>query len=92
MLHTKVVKQRVNPNLFFFFYFVSVWDDGHSLFLCDNHFMIYVSQIIMLYTLHSSACQLYLNKEGKKEKWMAKAFPNLVKTINPQIQETQGIP
>ena len=56
--------------------------------------MMYVSQIIKLYTLnlYSSACQLHLNKDGKKEKWMAKAFPNLVKIINPQIQETQGIP
>ena len=34
--------------------------------------MIYVSQIIMLYTsnIHSAACQLYLNKTGeKKEFW-----------------------
>ena len=31
--------------------------------------MIYVSQITMLYTLkvHSAACQLYLNKTGKKK-------------------------
>ena len=34
----------------------------------DNHFMMYVSQIIMLYTLKmcSARCQLYLNKTGKK--------------------------
>ena len=32
--------------------------------------MIYVSQIIMLYTsnFYSAACQLYLNKTGKKKK------------------------
>ena len=28
----------------------------------DNHFMMCVSQIIMLYTLYSAVCQLYLNK------------------------------
>lgn len=28
----------------------------------DNHFMMYFSQIIMLYTLNSVVCQLYLNK------------------------------
>ena len=36
----------------------------------DNHFMMYVSQIIMLYTLKmcSARCQLYVNKTGKKRK------------------------
>ena len=35
---------------------------------CDNPFMIYVTQIIMLCTLnlYSAVCQLYLNKTGKK--------------------------
>ena len=37
---------------------------------CGNHFMIYVSQIIKLYTLNSytAVCQLYLNKAGRKKK------------------------
>ena len=36
---------------------------------CDNHFMMRVSQIIMLYTnLYSTICQLYLNKTGRKKK------------------------
>ena len=37
---------------------------------CDNHFMLYVTHIIMLYTLnlHSAVCQLYLNKTTKKRK------------------------
>ena len=32
--------------------------------------MMYVSQIIMLYTLnlYSAVCQLYLNKAGRREK------------------------
>ena len=32
--------------------------------------MMYVSQVIMLYTwnLHSALCQLYLNKAGRKKK------------------------
>lgn len=34
----------------------------------DNHFTVYVSQIIMLYmlNLYSASCQLYLNKTGRK--------------------------
>ena len=34
--------------------------------------MIYASQITMLYTLnaHSAACQLYLNKTGKKKEFL----------------------
>ena len=37
---------------------------------CANYFMMYVSQIIMLYTLnfYSAICQLYLNKSGTKKK------------------------
>ena len=37
---------------------------------CGNHFMVYVSQIIMLYTLnlYSAECQLYLNKTRRKKK------------------------
>ena len=37
---------------------------------CDNHFIMYVSQIIMLYTLSvsSAVCQLYLHKTGRKKK------------------------
>lgn len=36
---------------------------------CDNHFMKYVSHIIMLYTfnLHSAVSQLYLNKTRRKK-------------------------
>ena len=36
---------------------------------CDNHFMMYVSQVIMLYTLniYSAISQLYLNKTGRKK-------------------------
>ena len=35
---------------------------------CGNHFTMYVSQTIMLYTLnlYSVVCQLYLNKTGQK--------------------------
>ena len=36
---------------------------------CGNHFMLYKSQIIMLYTLnlYSAACQLYLNETGEEK-------------------------
>ena len=35
---------------------------------CDNHFMVYISQIIILCTLnlYSAVCQFYLNKTGRK--------------------------
>lgn len=38
--------------------------------LVGNHLMIYVSQIITLYTLnlHSVVCQSHLNKTGRKKK------------------------
>ena len=37
---------------------------------CDNHFMIFVSQIIMLYTLnlYPVVCQLHPSKIGRKKK------------------------
>ena len=36
---------------------------------CGNHLTMYVSQIILLYTLnlYSAACQLYSNKKGGGE-------------------------
>ena len=36
---------------------------------CDNHFMMYTNQIIMLYTLnlYSDVCQLYLTKTGRRK-------------------------
>ena len=41
--------------------------DVHQTYY-DNHFMMHVSQIIMLQTLnlHCATCQLYLNKIGRK--------------------------
>ena len=45
------------------------WDDRCSAkhYHCDYHFMMYVGQI-MVYTLnlHSTVCQLYMNKSGRK--------------------------
>lgn len=39
-----------------------------SLLNCEHHFMMYVSQIFILYTLnlHNAENQLYLNKTNKK--------------------------
>ena len=36
---------------------------------CDNNFMMYVSQITMLYNLnlYKAVCQLHLNKTGRKK-------------------------
>ena len=41
-----------------------------SLLNCEHHFMMYVSQIIILYTLnlYNAENQLYLNKQRKKQK------------------------
>ena len=43
--------------------------DIHQTY-CGHHFMMQVSQIIMLYTLnlHSAICQLYLNKTRRKKR------------------------
>ena len=43
--------------------------DVHYIY-CGHHFMMYVSQIIMLYTLnlYSVVFQLYLNKTGRKKR------------------------
>ena len=40
----------------------------NSNIYCGNHFMMYVSQIIMLYmvNIYSAICQMYLNKIGIK--------------------------
>ena len=50
--------------LSFLFYLYKIMD-CHQPY-CDNHFMMYTSQIIMLYTLnlYNAVCQLQLNKTG----------------------------
>ena len=61
--------KRVNPHHKEKKFFLSIWGDGCSLTYSDHHFMMHVSQIIMLYTLnlYSAVCQLYLNKTGRKK-------------------------
>ena len=46
---------------FILFNFVYIRDESVHKIYCDNHFMMYVSQIIMLHTsnLHSAVCQLH---------------------------------
>ena len=48
--------------------------------------MMYVSQIVILYTLnlHSAVCQLYLNKTGRKKKkeWQIREGPVLGTKFN----------
>ena len=69
---------RVNPKsshhkektlFFYFFNFVSIWDDGCSLNLLWSSFRD-ISHIIMLYTLnsYSAVYLLYLSKTGRKNK------------------------
>jgi len=43
---------------------------------CDNHFMMYISQTIMLYflNLYHAVYQLYLNKTRRKNKLIGKIF------------------
>lgn len=54
---------------FYFFNIASTWDNGVHWTYYGNHFIMYVSQIIMLATfnLRSAVCQLYLNKTGRKK-------------------------
>ena len=49
------------------FHFFNEIMDVHQIY-CGNHFMMCVSQIIILYilNLYSVICQLYLNKTGRK--------------------------
>ena len=51
---------------------------------CDNHFMIFVSQI-MLYTLnlYTVVCQLHLSKIGKKKKKTTTTF-----TLTQSLSQT----
>ena len=46
---------------------------------CGHHFMMYVSQIILLFTLnlYSTVCQLYLNKLEKSLFKPSKKFFNV---------------
>ena len=43
--------------------------DVHETY-CDDHFMMYISQIMVLHSLnlYSNVHQLYINKTGKKTK------------------------
>ena len=52
----------------FFFYFLYLYEmtDVNETY-CGHHFTIHVSQVIMLYTLFSVVCQLYLNKTTKNK-------------------------
>ena len=76
--------KRVNPKsshhkekkVFLFLQFVQTFNfylyqmmDVHYIYY-GNHFMMYVSQIIMLYTLnlYRAVCQLYLNKTVRKKR------------------------
>lgn len=54
----------------------------HSTY-CGNHFMMYTSQIIMLYTLnlYSTICQLYLNKTRRKKSTQTNQLTNQLTSI-----------
>ena len=81
-LGMKVVK-RVNPTTshhkekvflsFSFILYLCEVMDVH----CGDHFMMYVSQIMILYTLnlYSAICQLYLNKTGRRRKILVMGAP-----------------
>ena len=70
MLHLKL--NKLNPNsyhteIFFLFLIFYKYMRWWMLTYCGNHFMICISQIIMLYTsnLHSDIHWLYLSKTGR---------------------------
>ena len=54
---------------------------------CDNDFMVYISQIIMLYTLnlYGAICQLYFRKTRRRKKRLREkvAFPLKLTTAFP---------
>ena len=65
MLYEKVVKRvclqsshYTDQSFFYFFNFVFIWNDGCSLNVCDNYFILYVSQIIISYTLGVVSCSV----------------------------------
>jgi len=71
LLKEKSLRFLITKKTFFYFFnFVSIWDEGCLLNLLWQSFHD-VSQIIMLYTLnlYSAVCQLYLNKTGIKIIW-----------------------
>lgn len=82
MFYMKVV-MRVNPKIYhprekyIFFFFLYLYDmmDVHKTY-CDNHFMMYKSQIIKLYSLnlYSAMCQSYLNITGRKKEKVFNGF------------------
>ena len=75
MVYMKVVKSA-NPksshhleNFFYFFNFVSIWDDGYLLNLLWNHFMMYVSQTARLYTNLYSLYVNYISRKLEEKKY-----------------------
>ena len=77
---------------FYFFDVVCIWDDWCSLNFCDILLIMYVSQIIMLYTLnlYSAVCQLYLNKTGrtkrKEERSLINNLSSYLITLEEEVQ------
>lgn len=70
------VAKKINPEfssqgkkIFPFIFYLCEMMDTHWTY-CGNLFMMYVGQIITLYTLnlHTTVCQLYLNKIGREKK------------------------
>ena len=59
-----------NKEKYVFFYFWILYLYDAHLTYCDNHFMMYINQIMMLYTLnlYSIAAQFCLNKSSIKQK------------------------
>ena len=65
--------------------------------IVKNHFMVYVNQIIMLYTLNlcSAVCQLYLNKTGRNKQmkrqnicWSLNTLSLVTRTLNSVVQQS----
>ena len=84
---------RVNPKFssqkfFSFILYLYKTMDIHETY-CDNHFRMYVTQIITLYTLnlYSAVCQLCLNKTGRKKE------KNPIECITQRVNhnETYGL-
>ena len=73
MLYMKVKRvsskssHHKEKNILKLLYLCEVMDVHCGNDYCGHHFIMYVSQIITLYTLNSAVCQLYLKKNWKKK-------------------------
>ena len=81
----RLYPKYITMKKYFFHFFLCLYEMMHvHKTYFSNHFMMYASQISMLYTLYSDVCQLHLNKTRRKKK-------NIKYLIIPKIWKTYTI-